>query len=99
MYNISGYYEKYGLSLRVSWQERGYWLNSITTDVIGNRFWDNFGRLDLSARYAINPRFELFVDANNLTDTAGIRYEGIPARIYEYEQYGARFIGGIRMNF
>jgi TonB-dependent receptor len=99
MYNISGYYEKYGLSVRVSWQERGDWLNSITTDPIGNRFWDSFGRLDFSLRYAVNPRFELFVDANNLTDTAGIRYEGIPSRIYEFEQYGSRFIGGLRLNF
>ncbi|MCL6249724.1 TonB-dependent receptor [Altererythrobacter sp. KTW20L] len=102
MYNISGYYEQYGLSLRLSWQQRGQWLNSINTAAtnnIGNRFWSSVGRLDFSARYALNPQVEIFVDANNLTDTPGIRYDGIPSRVYEFEQFGSRFMGGVRLNF
>ncbi len=99
MYNISGYYERYGLSLRLSWQERGEWLNSISTAPIGNRFWSSVGRLDFSARYAVSPQFELFVNANNLTDTPGVRYDGIPDRVYEFEQFGSRFMGGVRVNF
>ncbi|WP_439545819.1 TonB-dependent receptor [Sandarakinorhabdus sp.] len=99
LYNASVYYEQYGLSLRVSYQKRGEWLDSISTAAVGNRFWSSVGRLDLSARYAISPRMELFVDANNLTDTPGIRYDGAPERVYEFEQFGSRFMGGVRVNF
>jgi TonB-dependent receptor len=100
MYNTSLYYEQYGLSLRISYQKRGPWLNSIAEgDPIGNRFWGTVGRLDFSARYAINPRMELFLDANNLTDTPGIRYDGVPERLYEFEQFGSRYMAGVRLNF
>lgn len=99
LYNASLYYEKYGLSLRASWQYRDEWLNSINSGPIGNRFWSSVGRLDLSARYAVSPQMEIFVDANNLLDEPGIRYDGIPDRVYEFEQFGARFMGGVRVNF
>jgi TonB-dependent receptor len=97
--NASLYYEQYGLSARVSYQYRGDWLNSVALgDPIGNRFWNNVSRLDLSLRYALNPRAEMFFDATNLLDFPGIRYEGIPSRIYEYEQFGSRFMAGVRIN-
>lgn len=99
LYNASLYYEQYGLSLRASWQYRNEWLNSINSGPIGDRFWGSVGRLDLSARYAVNPRMELFFDANNLLDAPGTRYDGIPSRLYEFEQFGARFMGGARFNF
>ncbi len=99
LYNASAYYEKYGLSLRASWQYRDNWLNSINSGPIGDRFWGSVGRLDLSARYAVSPQMEIFVDANNLLDEPGIRFDGVPERLYEFEQFGARFMGGVRLNF
>lgn len=99
LYNASLYYEQYGLSLRASYQYRDNWLNSISTSPIGDRFWGSVGRLDLSARYAVNPKMELFVDATNILDAEGVRYDGIPSRVYEFEQFGARFMGGVRLNF
>jgi TonB-dependent receptor len=99
MYNASLYYEQYGLSTRLSYQYRGPWLNSVALgDPIGNRFWNNVARLDLSVRYAVNQNMELFFDATNLTDFAGIRYDGVPDRIYEFEQFGSRFMAGVRIN-
>lgn len=99
-YNASLYYEQYGLSLRASWQYRSDYIDGLgSADVGGDFFWESVGRLDLSARYAINPRFEMFVDATNLLDEPGIRYVGIPQRTVEYEKFGARFMGGVRINF
>ncbi|GGB74618.1 TonB-dependent receptor [Blastomonas aquatica] len=99
IYNASLYYEQYGLSLRASWQKRDAWLDSLGGDpVVGDNFWSSVGRLDLSARYAINSRVEMFVDANNLLDEPGIRYVGDPSRTIEFEKFGARFMAGVRIN-
>lgn len=100
VYNTSLYYERYGLSARVSWQYRSSWLDSLGGNpIIGDNFWDNVGRLDVSARYAINRNVELFVDANNLLDEPGIRYVGDPIRTLEFEKFGARYLAGARINF
>lgn len=98
-YNASLYYEQYGLSLRASWQFRSDYIDSLNEDQnVGDTFWQQVGRLDISARYAISPQVELFVDATNLLDEPGRRYNGIRARIQEYEKFGARFMGGVRIN-
>lgn len=98
-YNASLYYEQYGLSLRASWQYRSDYIDSIGSAAVGGDFfWQSVGRLDVSARYAINPQAELFVDATNLLDEPGRRYVGIPARVVEYEKFGARFMAGVRIN-
>lgn len=97
-YNVSLYYERYGLSVRASWQYRDNYVDSLG-GTIGDNFWQSVGRLDLSARYALNPQVELFVNANNLLDEPGRRYVGTPERVIEYEKFGARFMGGARLNF
>ncbi len=98
-YNASLYYEQYGLSLRASWQYRSDYLFEIgSADVGGDGYWQSVGRLELSARYAISPRVEMFVDATNLLDEPGRRYRGIPIRVLEFEKFGARFMGGVRIN-
>ena len=99
-YNASLYYEQYGLSLRASWQYRSDYLFGIgSVDEGGDGYWQKVGRLDLSGRYAISPQVEMFVDATNLLDEPGRRYVGIPIRVLEYEKFGARFMGGVRINF
>ena len=98
IYNASLYYEQYGLSLRASWQKRDAWLDGLGDPDVGDNYWGSVGRLDMSARYAISPRVELFVDANNLLDEPGIRYVGNPSRTIEFEKFGARFMGGVRIN-
>jgi TonB-dependent receptor len=98
-YNASLYYEQYGLSLRASWQYRSDYLFAIgNADIGGDGFWQSVGRLDLSARYAVSPRVEFFVDATNLLDEPGRRFRGIPIRVLEFEKFGARFMGGVRIN-
>lgn len=100
LYNVSGYYEKAGFSARLSWQHRKAWLDSLGSNaIVGDNFWGNVGRLDLSMRYEINKNIELYFDANNLLDEPGIRYVGDPARVIEFEKFGARYMWGARFNF
>ena len=49
----------------------------------------------LAGRTQIN----LFFEAKNITNTAGVRYVGSPDRIIEFEKFGAFYFVGARVNF
>lgn len=115
VYNLTGYYEKYGLSLRLSFQKRTAWLDGYADDLTdaGDTYWAADDELDFSARYAISKNVEVFFDATNLLNNPGRRFSepgnlltatGTPTPftdIYtiEWERFGRRFAGGFRVNF
>ncbi len=115
VYNVGGYYEKYGVSLRLQYQKRSTWLDGIADDLTdaGDTYWASDDELDFSARYEITPNVEVFFDATNLLDQPGRRYSdpgnlltalGTPtaastAQTIEWERFGRRFSGGFRVNF
>jgi TonB-dependent receptor len=115
IFNVGPYYEKYGLSVRLQYQYRSTWLDGIADDLTdaGDTYWAADDELDLSARYAITPNVELFVDITNLLNNPGRRYVepgnlltalGTPTpftNIYtiEWERFGRRYAGGVRFNF
>jgi TonB-dependent receptor len=98
-YNISLFFERYGLSARVNYQWRDDWLQSL--DPADGRFdtvWDDEKRLSVSARYAISNQLTLFADANNLTNELGRRYQGFENRPVEVEGFGRSYLLGLRVN-
>ena len=115
VYNLGVYYEKYGLSLRLNYQRRSTWQDSIADDLTdgGDTYWAADDEMDFSARYAVTKNFEVYVDGSNLLNKPGRRYSepgnlltatGIatPAsdiQTIEYERFGRRFTGGVRFNF
>lgn len=115
VYNIGGYYEKYGLSLRLQYQNRSKWLDGIADDLTdaGDTYWAADDEMDFSARYAITRNFEVFFDATNLLNQPGRRFSdpgnllratGVPspdtsAQTIEWERFGRRYAGGVRINF
>ena len=115
VYNVGGYYEKYGVSLRLQYQKRSTWLDGIADDLTdaGDTYWAADDELDFSARYEITPNVEVFFDATNLLNNPGRRYSepgnlltalGTPtaastAQTIEWERFGRRFSGGFRFNF
>ena len=100
IYNISGYYERYGFSARLSYQWQKAYLDSIGSgDIIGDTYWADVARLDLSLRYAVNQNVQFYLDANNLTNEPGIRYQGDFSRQIEHEIFGRRYLAGVRLNF
>ena len=114
VYNIGGYYEKYGLSLRLQYQNRSKWLDTVgsLTDG-GDTYWASDDELDFSARYAVTKNFEIYFDASNLLNNPGRRFSdpgsllrasGVAApdtsnQTIEWERFGRRYTGGIRFNF
>jgi TonB-dependent receptor len=120
VYNIGGYYEKYGLSLRLQYQKRSTWLDGIADDLTdaGDTYWAADDEMDFSARYALNRNVEIFFDATNLLNKPGRRYSdpgsllsagsttiaAIPTassdnQTIEWERFGRRYSGGIRVTF
>ena len=98
LFNLSGYYEKYGISARVNYTYRSKYLDSLG-DAAGDEYWAANGRLDASVQYALSPRLQVYFQANNLTNEPGIRYVGIFARQAEHEVFGRKFLWGLRANF
>jgi TonB-dependent receptor len=115
VYNLGVYYEKYGLSLRLQYQNRGKWLDTVSDGLAdaGDTYWASDDELDFSARYAITKNFEIYFDASNLLNHPGRRFSdpaglltatGTPtasgsAQTIEWERFGRRYTGGIRFNF
>lgn len=109
VYNVSLYYERYGLSARLSYQYRTEWgqsvgdyqtLNGAVVPVTnGDIYWNDDEEVDLSIRYKINENFEWTFDAVNLTNDPGRRYGGSAANPIEWERFGRRYIMGVNFTF
>ncbi|WP_332308765.1 TonB-dependent receptor domain-containing protein [Sphingobium sp. TCM1] len=93
--NGSFYYEKYGLSARVSYQWRSDWLDTLG-GLGSGEYRKGYDNLDVSVRYAVNDNLTLFADATNLTDAIYMAYEDDESRPTEVEQVGRRYMFGIR---
>jgi TonB-dependent receptor len=115
VYNIGGYYEKYGLSLRLQYQKRTTYADGFADTLVdaGDTYWATDDELDFSARYELFDGFEMYFDASNLLNNPGRRYSeptnllnalGIPAQrngnyTIEWERFGRRYTGGVRFTF
>lgn len=96
--NASVFYEYAGLSLRVAYQKRSDFLDTLGGLGAGE-FRQGFENLDVTARYALTPNITLFADLANLTDETYVAYEGSPATPSEVERIGERYQFGVRFNF
>lgn len=96
--NFALFYEKGPLSVRLSYTDRSDYLNEINADDGAlDLYWEGRDQLDLTASYEVNRVLEAFVEAKNLTNTAGIRYYGERSRVYEYEKFGYSVFVGARL--
>jgi TonB-dependent receptor len=100
IYNVGPYYEKYGVSARLSYQKRTAWFSELGDESTGgDLYWDTDEELDASARLAITPNFEVYVEGSNLLNGPGRRYAGNRARTLEFEKFGRRYQVGVRATF
>lgn len=96
-YNAALFYERYGFSARVSYTHRGDFLEAINATTPGlDLYVEGRGQLDFTASYDFGNGVEVFGEAKNLTDSAGVRYYGDKIRTYEYEKFGYNIFMGVR---
>nr|WP_241215464.1 TonB-dependent receptor [Sphingomonas sp. ABOLH] len=92
VYNIGAYYEKYGFSARVQYQNRSRWLDDLGSTADGGDFyWAKDDELDASLRYAVNRNVELFGNFSNLLNGPGRRYVRETRYTIERESFGRRY--------
>lgn len=97
IYNAALFYERYGLSARLSYTHRSEFLEAIDATRPGlDLFVEGRGQLDFTASYDFGNGVELFGEAKNLTDSAGVLYYGAQERTYEYEKFGYNLFVGLR---
>jgi len=96
--NASIFYEKGGLSARVSYQWRSDYLDTLGGFGAGE-FRAGNENLDVTLRYALNDNITLFADLANLTNETYVAFEGTEATPAEVEQIGSRYLFGVRFNF
>lgn len=111
VYNVQLTYEKYNLSVRLAYQFRTAWRQSVgdyalvgTTGQLqpvsnGDIYWDDDEEFDLSVRYQVNDNLEWFFDAANIGDQKAIRYGDSSQDPIEIERFGPRYTTGIRFNY
>ena len=94
--NLSGYYERHGLTLRLSYNYRykSYGDVQMGGQVVNSAY----GQWDASASYDLSPRLTVYASAVNLNNEV-IRsntVDGLPIGVYEN---GARYSIGLRAKF
>ena len=109
VYNLQATYEKYGLSVRLAYQYRTPWGESVGAYRVigggvypvdnGDIFWDSDEEIDLSVRYQINKNFEAYFDGSNLGNQGARRFGDQSRYPIEYEKFGPRYVGGVRFKF
>ena len=104
IYNASLFYEKYGVSARLSYQWRDAWLSTTESGPNLNQYWDETERLDAKIQYTLPYEFAgartvVFAEANNLTDYQDRRYIETDATIDQIESYGRAFMVGLSIDY
>ncbi|MGM9515793.1 TonB-dependent receptor [Roseateles sp. DB2] len=94
--NLSGYYERHGLTLRLSYNYRSKSYGDVQMG--GQVVNSAYGQWDASAAYDVTPKLAVYASAVNLNNEV-IRSntaDGLPIGVYEN---GARYSIGLRAKF
>lgn len=98
-YNLTAFFEKFGLSARLSYN----WRDDYLRVEIGQGGFPNFrnayGQLDGSISYDLTPNLSLFVDAVNITNQTLRGYAGYKDLVSEYDTTGRFLFFGARAKF
>jgi TonB-dependent receptor len=98
--NAGIFYERLGFNARLSYTDRSNYLDEINAEEGRlDLYWAGRGQLDLTSSYRLTSIWEVFAEAKNLSDTAGVRYFGDRRRVYEYEKFGYTLFLGLRFNY
>ena len=99
-YNAALFYEMGGFSARLSYTKRSDYLEEINADTSDlDLYVEGREQLDFTASYDFGNGVEVFGEAKNLTDSAGIKYYGSRERTYEYEKFGYNAFVGVRFKY
>lgn len=97
--NLAGFYEAYGLQLRLAAEFVDRALFGLGGDKSLDTIEDSRLTLDFTSSYTLTPQVALYVNAKNLTDEPLRYYEGQPNRPIQREFYDRTYEAGVRARF
>lgn len=98
--NASLYYEKSGLSLRLSYNFASSFIDQMSTSRALDRYYDSVSYMDLNASYTWGQKtkFTVYANANNLLNQPLRYYQGVKDRTMQVEYYGVKINCGFKIN-
>jgi len=98
-WNVAGFYEKGGFTLRVSAQNAGPSIFGVGSGPGLDTYTDDKTQVDLDASYDVNRHATVYFQAKNLSNGALRYYEGYQNRVVQREFYDASYEAGVRFKF
>lgn len=98
-WNLAGFYEDHGLSLRLSSEYVGQSLFGLNGDTSLDTYQDKKLNLDFTSSYQFTPNWTAYFDVKNLLNTPLRYYEGTASRQIQREIYGQTYEAGVRAKF
>jgi iron complex outermembrane receptor protein len=100
VWQVTGYYERYGFSARIATRYRGNYIGEIT-DFSGSRSLEfvrheQINDAQVGYEFGTGPArgLSILLQVNNFTNTPFIDYSGSPQNVRDYETFGRDFFFG-----
>ena len=99
--NASLFFEKWGLSARVSYNYASSFIDEMGATAFYDRYYDAVNYLDVNLAYTFGrkTKFTVYADCTNLLNQPLRYYQGTKDRTMQQEYYGVKFNAGFKVNF
>ncbi|KCZ46846.1 TonB-dependent receptor [Hyphomonas pacifica] len=98
VWNVAIGYDKGPWDIRVSANYRSAYLDELFGAGI-DRYTDDHMSVEASAKYDVNDHLQVYVEGKNLTDEPEYYYHGSKNRLSQYDEFGARYVFGVRYTY
>jgi iron complex outermembrane receptor protein len=96
-YNLVGYYENYGFSARLAYTFRSHFYVGLDRSSAENQA--DYGTLDGSLSYQVNPNITLTFDALNMTNSILKYYAANTTQVRAVYENGSQYYAGVKFKF
>ncbi|NQY64059.1 MAG: TonB-dependent receptor [Alteromonadaceae bacterium] len=101
--NFQMFYEKYGISAKITYNWRDSYLIGVGQDQGSAegppQFFKQYSTIDASVNYDITDQFTVFIEGVNITNSTEEVYGRYKEQFLRASQYGARYAMGVRYTF
>lgn len=99
--NLSLYFEKHGLSARLSFNYASAFIDEMGASKFYDRYYDNVKYMDFNISYTFGRKTKItfYADCTNLLNQPLRYYQGSKDYTMQQEYYGVKLNGGIKMTF
>lgn len=99
--NLSLYFEKFGLSARLSFNYASAFIDEMGAEKFYDRYYDAVKYMDFNISYTFgrNTKFTVFADCTNLLNQPLRYYQGSKDFTMQQEYYGVKLNGGLKVTF